>query len=243
VLTDQERLDLFGAVREAVTEPVIAGTGTNDTPHSIEMTRRATELGVDGLLVVTPYYNRPGPAGMEAHFRATAGATALPVLLYDIPVRTGRKIPHEVLIRLGREVTNIVGVKDAAGDLAASARTVAEAPAGFELYSGEDALTLPLLAVGAVGVIGVATAWAGAQHQEMVAAFTQGDVVGARARNARLIESFDFETGPEWPNPIPVKAMLRHLGLPAGQCRLPMGAAPPELERRAAEVYERLNGN
>lgn len=243
VLTDDERLDLFRAVREAVTVPVIAGTGTNDTPHSIEMTRRASELGVDGVLVVTPYYNRPGPTGMEAHFRAAAEATSLPVLLYDIPIRTGRKIPHDVLVRLGREVSNIVGVKDAAGDLAASARLGAEAPPGFEIYSGEDALTLPLLAVGAVGVIGVAAAWAGPQHQELIAAFAKGDVVGAREINARLIESYDFETGPEWPNPIPVKAMLRHLGLPAGQCRLPMGVAPPELDQQAAEVWARLNGD
>jgi len=242
VLGDEEKLELWRAVREAVTVPVIAGTGSNDTRHTVELTRRAAEVGADAVLVVTPYYSRPGPAGMEAHFRAAAAATSLPMLVYDIPVRTGRKVPTEVLVRLAREVDNVLGVKDAAGDPAESARLVAEAPDSFELYSGDDAMTLPLLAIGAVGTIGVVTHWSGPQHQEMFAAFEKGDVVRAREINATLLESFAFFSGPDWPSPIPTKAMMRTLGLPVGEARLPIGSGPPDLEDRAREVYARLVG-
>src|SRR5262245_31385953 len=242
VLTDDEKVDLWRAVREAVPVPIVAGTGSNDTHHTVELTRRASELGVDGVLVVTPYYTRPGPAGMEGHFRAAAAATSLPVLVYDIPIRTGRKVPTEVLVRLAREVDNVIGVKDAAGDPAESARLVADTPDSFELYSGDDAMTLPLLAIGAVGTIGVVTHWAGPQTQELFAAFDKGDVLRAREINATLLESYDFFTGPEWPSPIPTKAMMRTLGLAVGEARLPIGSGPPELEQQAREVYARLVG-
>lgn len=240
VLTDDERVDLWRAAIEAVTLPVVAGAGTNDTLHSIEMAKRAADVGAAGVLAVTPYYNRPSQAGIEAHFRAVAAATDLPVMLYDIPVRTGRKIAHDTLLRLGAEVPTIVAVKDAAGDPAASARLIAEAPPGFELYSGDDGLTLPLLAVGAVGVVGVATHWAGAAHGRLLDAFVKGDVEEARRINATLLPSFAFETSEAAPNPIPAKAMLRVLGLPVGQCRLPMGPAPDGLEDRARQVLAGL---
>lgn len=240
VLTDAEKLELWRTVAEAVTIPVVAGTGTNDTAHSVELTRQAASTGAAGVLVVTPYYNRPSQAGLEAHFRSVAAATDLPMLVYDIPVRTGRKVSHDVLVRLARDVANVVGVKDAAGDVAASARLVADVPEGFEDYSGEDALTLPLLAVGAVGVISVASHWAGPECADMIAAFNKGDHETARAVNARLLESWSFESGELTPNPIPAKAMMRVLGLPVGQCRLPMGPAPDGLEDRAREVLARL---
>lgn len=240
VLSDDEDVELWTAVREAVSVPLIAGTGTNDTRHAMELTARATETGVDAVLVVTPYYNRPGQAGLDAHFRAVASATDLPMLIYDIPVRTGRKVDTEVLVRLAHEVDNIVGVKDAAGDPSETARLIAEAPSDFEVYSGDDAMTLPLLAVGAVGVIGVATHWAGPQCAQMIAAFQKGDVETAREVNAALLESFTYETGPDAPNPIPTKAMMRVLGLPVGQCRPPMGPAPAGLEDRAREVLANL---
>src|SRR5215210_1818219 len=150
VLSDDEKLDLWRAVTEAVTIPVVAGTGSNDTAHSVELTRRAAGTGVAGALIVTPYYNRPSQSGLDAHFRAVAEASSVPVLIYDIPVRTGRKVSHDVLVRLAREVPQVVGVKDAAGDVAGTARLLAAAPDDFEVYSGDDGLTLPLLAVGAV---------------------------------------------------------------------------------------------
>ena len=240
VLTDEEKLDLWRAVAGAVTVPVIAGAGTNDTRHSIELTRRAQETGAAGILAVTPYYSRPPQAGLAHHFRAVAGATRLPVMIYDIPVRTGRKVAHETLLGLAREVDNIVAVKDAASDVAGSARLLAEAPSGFELYSGEDGLNLPLLAVGASGVVSVAAHWSGALHAEMLASFAKGDVDGARAANARLLESFAFETSEAAPNPIPAKAMLRVLGHRVGECRPPMGPAPAGLEDRARAVLANL---
>ncbi len=240
VLTDEEKISLWRAVSEAVTVPVIAGAGSNDTAHSVAMTRAAAEAGVEGVLAVTPYYSRPSQAGIEAHFRAIAAATKLPVMIYDIPIRTGRKVAGEMLVRLARDVVNIVAVKDAAGDPAGSAWVIAEAPSGFELYSGDSSLTLPLLAVGAVGLVGVASHWTGEEHAQMLAAFEKGDVTEARTVNARLLESFAFETGDLAPNPIPLKAMLRVMGLPAGQCRLPLGPAPEGLEDRAREVLRRL---
>jgi 4-hydroxy-tetrahydrodipicolinate synthase len=240
VLTDDERLSLFAAVCEAVTIPVIAGTGTNDTAHSVLMTKEATKLGIAGVLAVCPYYNRPSQDGIEAHLRAIAEATDRPVVVYDIPVRSGRKIATARILRLAREVPNVLALKDAAGNPAETAGVIASAPDGFEVYSGDDGLTLPLLAVGAVGVIGVATHWSGADHSEMVALFAKGDVAGAKAVNARLLESFAFETGDDAPNPLPTKAMLRTLGLPAGQARLPMGSAPDWLEGRAREVQANL---
>ena len=242
VLSDDEKVELWRAVAEAVTVPVVAGTGSNDTAHSVELTRRAAECGVAGALVVTPYYNRPSQSGIEAHFRAVAAASQLPVLIYDIPVRTGRKVSHDVLVRLAREVPQVVGVKDAAGDVAATARLVADAPDDFEVYSGDDGLTLPLLAVGAVGVIGVATHWAAPQFAEMIATFTKGDAVRARAVNSQLLASYAFETGDAAPNPVPAKAMMRVLGQRVGQCRLPMGPAPAGLEERAREVLAALAG-
>jgi 4-hydroxy-tetrahydrodipicolinate synthase len=243
VLSDDEKLDLWRAVSEAVTIPVVAGTGSNDTAHSVELTRRAAGCGVAGVLVVTPYYNRPSQAGIEGHFRAVAAASTLPMLIYDIPVRTGRKVSHDVLVRLAHEVPTVVGVKDAASDVAASARLVAATPEGFELYSGNDDLTLALLAVGAIGVVGVATHWAGPHFAEMIAAFAKGDALRARDVNAMLFDSYAFETGDAAPNPIPAKAMMRVLGLPVGQCRLPMGPAPEGLEDRARQVLAGLAGD
>jgi 4-hydroxy-tetrahydrodipicolinate synthase len=240
VLSDEETVDLWRAVREAVTVPIIAGAGTNDTRHSVEQTRAAQDVGVDGILAVTPYYNRPSQAGLEGHFRAIAEATTLPVMLYDIPIRAGRKIAHDTLVRLLTEVPNIVAVKDAALDVAASARLVAAAPDAFDLYSGNDDQTLPLLSIGAVGAVGVATHWAGVQTGEMIAAFSKGDVDEARRINARLLESYAFEGSDLTPNPVPSKAMMRVLGLPVGECRLPNAPAPDGLEDRAREVLARL---
>ena len=239
-LTDDERLMLLEAVAGAVTIPVIAGTTTNDTAHSVDLTTRASTLGVAGILAVGPYYNRPSQAGLEAHFRAVAAATDLPVLIYDIPVRTGRKIATSTLLRLGREVANVVGFKDAAGNPAETASLIARAPAGYEVYSGDDALTLPLLAVGAVGVVGVATHWSGEDHQEMFRCWEAGDVEGARRVNARLLASFDFETGDDAPNPLPTKVMMNLLGLEVGEARLPMGPPPAGLDLRAREVLDGL---
>lgn len=239
-LSDEERLSLWRAVTEAVTVPVLAGSTSNDTPHSIALTRAASALPLAGILAVTPYYNRPPQAGLAAHFRAVASATHLPVVLYDIPARTGRKIASETILRLAYDVPTIVALKDAAGDPAATGRLLAEAPAGFECYAGDDGLTLPLLAIGAVGLIGVATHWAARDFGEMIDAFLAGERERPLTIQRALWPSIAFETGDEAPNPIPVKAMLRVMGLPAGECRLPLGPAPAGLEERAKQVLAEL---
>ena len=243
VLTDDERLSLFAAVTEAVTIPVIAGTGTNDTLHSIHMTKEASKLGVAGLLVVAPYYNRPPQSGIEAHIRAVAAASDLPIIVYDIPVRTGRKISTSTLLKLAHDVPTVVALKDAAGNPAETANVIAAAPSGFEVYSGDDGLTLPLLAVGAVGVIGVATHWSAIDHQQMFSCWQDGDTVGALAINQRLLDSFAYETGDESPNPIPSKVMMNLLGIPVGECRLPMGPPADFVVEKAKVVLANLQAS
>jgi 4-hydroxy-tetrahydrodipicolinate synthase len=241
VLSDDEKVTLWRAVIETVSVPVVAGTSTADTRHSIELTKLAVQAGAAGILAVVPYYNRPSQAGIEAHMRAvSAAAGALPVLLYDIPVRTGRKAAQDVIVKLAHDRV-IIGVKDATGNPASSAALLAAAPPSFELYSGNDSDTLPLLAVGAVGTISVESHWAGDEVGEMIAAFQKGDVEHARDLNTRLIPSHLFQSTDDAPNPIPAKAMLRTLGLPAGECRPPMGPGPEGIEDRARRVFDHLH--
>jgi 4-hydroxy-tetrahydrodipicolinate synthase len=240
VLDDDERVSLFAAVIEAVTIPVVAGSGTNDTRHSVQMTKEAKALGAAGVLAVCPYYNRPSQAGIAAHMRAIADASDLPVMIYDIPVRSGRKISTATLLELANDVPNVVALKDAAGNPGETAALISAAPHGFEVYSGDDGLTLPLLASGIVGTVGVATHWTADDHQLMFDLWEKGDVVGARLVNSRLLPSFAFETGDDAPNPIPTKAMMRHLGFAVGQARLPMGPAPAFVEERAPQVLADL---
>lgn len=239
-LTDDEKLALWSTVAGAVTIPVIAGTGSNDTAHSVHLTREATKLGVAGILAVGPYYNRPSQAGLAAHITAMADATTLPVVVYDIPVRTGRKISTATLARLANTVPNVKALKDAAGAPAETANLMVQVPSDFELYSGDDGLTLSFLAHGGTGVIGVATHWSGTEHKAMIAAFHGGDPVRARLINDALLESYAYETGDENPNPIPSKVMMNHLGFSVGECRLPMGPPPAGLAERAATVHANL---
>jgi len=233
--------ELFEAIAAAVSIPVIAGTGSNDTAHSVHLTKEASKLGIAGILAVGPYYNRPSQAGIAAHITAMAGATTLPVIVYDIPVRTGRKIATSNLLAMARDTKNIVGLKDAGGNPAETANVIAQAPTGFEVYSGDDGLTLPLLAVGAVGVIGVATHWAAPEHRRMIESFFGGNVAEATRVNAALLESYAFETGEEAPNPLPTKEMMKLLGFKVGDARLPMGAAPEWVSERAKTVKANLD--
>ena len=239
-LTHDEQIDLIGAVVEATNRPVVAGAGSNDTKAAVELTKRATAAGAHGILHVAGYYNRPSKAGLSEHFRACAAATDLPILLYDVPGRTGRKIATETMVDLFADVDNIIGVKDAAGNPGETARMLSIAPEGTEVYSGDDGLTLALLAVGAVGTIGVATHWVGNETSEMTAAFFGGDVRRAAEINRRLIPSYEFETGDLAPSPIPSKAMMRVLGLPSGPTRLPMGPEPDFVEPDARTVLADL---
>jgi 4-hydroxy-tetrahydrodipicolinate synthase len=241
VLTDDERMELFRAVVSAVDIPVIASTGTNDTAHSVRLTEQATACGVHGVLAVTPYYNRPSPAGLSAHFRAIAAASDLPVLLYDIPVRTGRRIGPRLTLELARDVPTIVGVKDSTGDVPGAALVVAESPEGFDVYCGDDALALPFASIGGAGVVSVAAHWAGGLFAEMLSCHRSGDVDRAMTINQHLAESYRFESSDEFPNPVPAKAACRALGLPVGQCRLPHVPAPEALDDQARAVISRLS--
>ncbi|HEX5365580.1 MAG TPA: 4-hydroxy-tetrahydrodipicolinate synthase [Acidimicrobiales bacterium] len=241
-LSDDEKVELWRAVRAAVDVPLLAGTGSNDTRHTVALSRRAAETGVDGLLVVSPYYNRPPQAGIEAHFRAVAGATDLPIVMYDVPTRTGREMAVDTILRLAREVPTVVGLKDARGKPGEAAAVVAGAPPGFDVYSGDDGLTLPLLAVGAVGVIGVCTHWSAGLHAEMIAAHGKGDLEAARALNARLVPSFEVEVGPTWVHAGAAKAAMAALGQPAGPLRLPLPPLDHQVRSAVGRVLSELGG-
>ena len=184
-LSSEEKLALFEAVVMSVDVPVVAGTTGANTAADVALTRAATDVGVAGILGVCPYYNRPSQTGIATHFREIASSTGLPMMLYDIPVRTGRKIATETLIELARDVSNIVALKDAAKDPGTTAVGNAETPADFEVYSGDDSMTLPLMAIGAVGAVGVATHWCAPDHVEMFDAWDRNDIAGAQRINAR----------------------------------------------------------
>lgn len=226
VLTDPERIELFRTVRGAVEVPLIAGSTTNDTAHSVDMTAAAADAGMDAILAVVPYYNKPTQAGLDAHFRAVAAASELPVMLYDVPGRTGRALALETTLALAREVPTIVALKDAGGDPAQTAQLLAEAPEDFEVYSGDEPLTLAFLAVGAVGAIGVSSHWTGRQQQEMFAAWAKGDLATVREINARLMPSYRYMNSETCVFSQSVKVAMGLLGVPVGECRLPLGPAP-----------------
>ncbi|MEV7188713.1 4-hydroxy-tetrahydrodipicolinate synthase [Kitasatospora sp. NPDC093102] len=227
--TDAEKAQLVRAVVEAVGDRahVVAGVGTNDTHHSIELARQAEAAGAHGLLVVTPYYSKPPQEGLYRHNVAVADATGLPVMLYDIPGRSGVALSHETLVRLGQH-PRIVANKDAKGDLGAAAWAIARADLAW--YSGDDILNLPLLSVGAVGVVSVVGHVVAGELRAMIEAFLAGDVVKATSVHQRLLPVFSgmFRTQ----GVILTKAALELQGLPAGPLRLPLvGATPEEVAR------------
>jgi 4-hydroxy-tetrahydrodipicolinate synthase len=225
-VSDAEQRTLLEAVLDAVGDRavVVAGVGTNDTAHSIENARSAERLGVHGLLVVTPYYNRPSQAGLLRHFTAVADATDLPVMLYDIPPRSIVPIEVETLVRLA-EHPRIVAVKDAKGNLGDVAWTLARTDLAY--YSGEDMLNFPLLALGAVGVVSVVGHLVGPRLAELVAAVESGDLVKARAVNERLLPVISGIMG-GGQGAMMVKAALKEMRLPSGPVRPPLVDATPE---------------
>lgn len=231
-LTHAEKLDLFRATVDAAAGrgKVVAGTSSYDTAESVRLTEDATAAGVDGILAVTPYYSRPPQRGLVAHFRAIADATDRPVLLYDIPGRTGATIAIDTYEDLAAH-PRIVGVKDATGSAGHVADVIGACGEAFEVYSGDDAMTLPFLAMGACGVISVAGHLAAPQIGEMIRAFDAGDTAGARKRHMDLLPLFRILFADS--SPIPVKAAVAMAGLPAGPVRPPL--APIE-DGLAAEL-------
>lgn len=235
-LSHAETLDLFRAVVEAVGDraTVIAGTGKNDTAETVELTKEASGIGVDGILLVAPYYNRPSQRGLGRHFRMAAAATGLPVLLYNIPGRTAVEVEPETLLRLAEEVGNIRGVKDAVGDLTKTAWLAARAPDGFGVWSGDDAATLPIIAVGGVGGVCVASHLVGLDMAHMIEVFPT-DPVKAREIHHRLLPLLTTLMRADT-SPGPLKAALRLLGLPGGPVRPPLADADERVTRLVREA-------
>jgi 4-hydroxy-tetrahydrodipicolinate synthase len=228
-LSHTETLDMFRAVVQAVGDraTVVAGCGKNDTAPTAELTREASALGVDAIMLVTPYYNKPSQAGLRNHFTQAAGATDLPVMLYNIPSRSAVEIAPETLMDLATGVSNIVAVKDAVVDFSKTAWFAARKPDDFAIYSGDDATFLPLLAVGGTGVVSVAAHLVGDDMARMVDAFAT-DPQKALEIHLRLLPLFTglFVDA----SPGPLKAGLRMLGLPAGPVRPPLADADARVE-------------
>lgn len=223
-LTDDERVELFRfAVKRAAGRcKIIAGTGSNETAHTVQLTKRAEETGVDGFLIVAPYYNKPNQEGMYQHFRAVAEVTKLPIMIYNVPSRTVTSLSVATTLRLA-QIPNIVATKECAG-LEQVTEIVDKAPEGFLVYSGDDAVTLPVLSVGGYGVVSVASNMIGARMKQLIEAYLAGDVQGAIKLNQQCFPYFKglFNCPHPVPNPVAVKHALKLRGLPVGGVRLPL---------------------
>ncbi|WP_062197911.1 4-hydroxy-tetrahydrodipicolinate synthase [Massilibacterium senegalense] len=220
-LTTEEKLAMFKHVVSVVNKrvPVIAGTGTNNTKASIDMTKQAESIGVDGIMAVAPYYNKPSQEGLYEHYKAIAESTSLPVMIYNIPGRSSVNIQPKTIIRLA-EIENITSVKEASGNLDAFTEIIANTPDDFILYSGDDGLTLPALSIGAVGVISVASHVIGNEMSKMVKLFKEGHLKEAASMHQKLLPV--MRTLFIAPSPAPVKAALQMKGLDVGSVRLPI---------------------
>jgi 4-hydroxy-tetrahydrodipicolinate synthase len=230
-LSKEEKIALFGHVVKVADKrvPVIAGTGSNNTYATIELTKKAAQLGVDGIMIVAPYYNKPSQEGLYQHFKAVAESTDLPVMVYNIPGRSVVNILPETIIRLA-DIPNIVCVKEASGDLNAMTKIIANTPDDFLLYSGDDGMTLPVLSIGGAGVVSVAAHVIGNEMQEMVQAFAAGRHQEAANIHQKLLPLMLglFSA----PSPSPVKTALQLQGLDVGGVRLPL--VPLNEQERAA---------
>lgn len=220
-LTEEEKVKLFKFTVDVVNGrvPVIAGTGSNNTKGSIELTILAEDVGVDGIMLVAPYYNNPSQEGLYQHFKTISEVTSLPIILYNVPGRSVVNISAETVIRLSK-IANIVSIKEASGDLDAMVEIITHTPEDFSLYSGDDGLTIPVLSIGGTGVISVASHVIGNEMQTMVEHFKSGNIQEAAKDHRRLLPIMKALFAA--PNPSPVKAALNLKGIPVGGVRLPM---------------------
>lgn len=226
-LSSAEKLQLF---RHVVAYSkgrckVIAGTGSNNTASAIEFTQAAAETGVDAVMLVTPYYSRPSQEGLYQHFKAVAESTRLPVMLYNVPGRTAANLTAQTTLKLA-ELPNVICVKEASGNLSQMAQIIEYAPEGFELYSGDDSLTLPVLSIGGVGIVSVASHVVGKEMQDMMESFFAGNMTEAASIHRKLLPVFEGLFA--YPSPGPTKAALEKLGVPVGGVRLPLVALNDE---------------
>lgn len=239
-LTTEEKKQLFSHVVKIVDKrvPVIAGTGGNNTQTSIELTKEAENCGVDAVMLVTPYYNKPNQQGLYEHFKAIAQATTLPVMLYNIPGRSVINMSAETIIELSK-IDNIVSVKEASGDLDQAAEIIENTAEDFSVYSGDDGLTLPMLAIGGTGIVSVASHIIGNDMQEMIRAFENGDTKGAASIHRKLLPVMNGLFAA--PSPAPVKAALLHTGIQTGGVRLPLVPLTEEEESKLKQLIDSLH--
>ncbi|WP_240375367.1 4-hydroxy-tetrahydrodipicolinate synthase [Bacillus piscicola] len=220
-LSTEEKMSLFKRVKEITGSraQVIAGTGTNDTAYSVFLTEKAASLGVDGIMAVTPYYNKPNQKGMYHHFKSIAEACTLPLMIYNIPGRCIVNLEADTLIQLTK-IPNITAVKESSGDLEQVAAVVENSPDEFHVYSGDDSLTIPLMSVGGTGVVSVASHLIGNEMRQMIDHFVHGNVQAASQAHRQLLPKMNacFSA----PNPVPLKALLARLGLIANCTRSPL---------------------
>lgn len=220
-LSRAEKLDLFKHVVSYAKGKchILVGTGSNDTAASVEFTQAVKDIGVDGVMLVAPYYSRPSQEGLYAHFKAVASATDLPVMLYNVPARSAVNMTAETTLRLA-ELPNVVCMKEASGNLSQIAQIIEHAPSGFEVYSGDDSLTLPILSIGGVGIVSVASHIVGRQMTEMLNAFFAGNTKEAASLHRKLMPVFEGLFA--YPSPGPTKEALNKLGVDVGGVRLPL---------------------
>jgi len=239
-LTHEEEYELYRVVKKAVSgkAKVVAGTGSNSTATTIKSTKEAEKIGVDAAMIVVPYYNKPSQEGLYQHYKAAAQSTELPIIIYNIPGRTGINMLPATVARLAKDFKNIIGLKDAAGNPEQTKATRELVPNDFTIWSGDDGLTLPMLKVGAVGIISVASHLVGREIAQMVSAFHSGEVKKAEEIHNRLMPIFKvlFITA----NPTPVKAALEMVGKPAGKLRLPLIEANDSEKEQIREVLKGL---
>jgi 4-hydroxy-tetrahydrodipicolinate synthase len=239
-LSTEEKVELFKFVVDVVDNrvPIIAGTGSYNTKASIELTRLAEKAGVDGVLLVVPYYNKPSQEGLYQHFKAIAESTSLPCILYNIPGRSVINMSVDTTVRLS-QISNIVSIKDASADLDAMAEIIERTPENFTLYSGDDSITLPLLSIGGTGVISVASHIIGNEMKAMIADFKAGNLQEAATAHRQLLPVFKglFTA----PNPTPVKAALHLKGIPVGGVRLPLVPLTIEETETLQTTIDRVN--
>jgi 4-hydroxy-tetrahydrodipicolinate synthase len=240
-LTHEEEYKLYRVVKRALSGTgckLIAGTGSNSTATTIKSTKEAEKIGCDGVMVVVPYYNKPSQEGLYQHYQAVAQATKLPIIIYNIPGRTGINMLPETVARVARDFKNVMGLKDASGDPEQTRKTRELAPQDFVIWSGDDALTLPMMKVGAAGIISVASHIVGREIAEMVSAFHSGKAQRAEEIHDRLMPIFKvlFITS----NPTPVKAALEMVGRPVGKLRLPLIEANASEKEQICSVLKEL---
>ncbi|MGN7386762.1 4-hydroxy-tetrahydrodipicolinate synthase [Sporosarcina sp. SAFN-015] len=241
-LNHQEKSDIFRYAIEIVNKriPVIAGTGTFNTAETVKLTKQADELGADGIMLVTPYYNKPDQKGIVAHFTHIASITDLPILLYNIPGRSAVNMEAETVIELSK-IKNIRAVKEASGSLDQMSDIISGTDNGFKVYSGDDSLTLPLLSIGGDGVISVASHIVGAEMQQMINAFKLGDTTKSAKMHRILLPLFQAVFSA--PNPVPVKYALAKMGIDTGGVRLPLIAGFKEGAAAFDEVWNNFKKN